>query len=294
MTRAGGTHVYLSGTNIGSAFAPPDVFIGSRADARCIVQPFTTAKNRLHCIIDAEGLPPPSVQYVEGGSFVTQPLRVVRDGRIAQCWHVGGVNHNCFVRFDVGGTPRVNRLLTPALQSGGVVRLQGHGIDGGVLGSQRMIGTLFRGNGQVVVGACGEKDCAPSSLGVESIGCLSRVGGGGDAVRDENGQVATAFSNHTQFGCKLDALAGASPHAMHVKRPAQTCASRDTYGAEPSCLRRRPTAPKPARFHALRALTVASTLSRSGPRASLSTLSGTVKWSTRSPRSRARPRTLGP
>ena len=52
----GGAHVYLSGTDIGSAFAPPDVFIGINADARCVVQPFTSTKNRLHCIVNAEGL----------------------------------------------------------------------------------------------------------------------------------------------------------------------------------------------------------------------------------------------
>ena len=176
--------------------------------ARCIVQPFTTTKNRLHCIIDSEGLPPPTTIYDPSGSFASHPLRVVRNGRIAQCWHVGGANHGCFIRFDLGGTPRIERLLTPTVQSGGVVRVRGAGIDGGVLGSERMVGTLFRGGGRVVVGACGEKDCAPSNLGVETIGCLSRVGGGGDAVRDENGQVATAFSDASHFGCQLDALAG--------------------------------------------------------------------------------------
>ena len=45
---AGGSHLYLIGTNLGSAFAPPTVFIGS--SGRCDVQPFTSTRNRLHCI----------------------------------------------------------------------------------------------------------------------------------------------------------------------------------------------------------------------------------------------------
>ena len=63
----GGTHIYLAGTGIGSAFAPPDVFIGINADARCVVQPFTSTRNRLHCIVYAEGLPPPDVVYTPAG-----------------------------------------------------------------------------------------------------------------------------------------------------------------------------------------------------------------------------------
>ena len=59
----GGTHVYLAGTDIGSAFAPPEVFIGINADARCVVQPFTSTKNRLHCIVNPKRLP-----YVAGES----------------------------------------------------------------------------------------------------------------------------------------------------------------------------------------------------------------------------------
>ena len=89
------------------------------------------------------------------------------------------------------------------LQTGGVVRLAGQGIDGGVIGAQSMIGQLYRGD-SFVVGVCGEKDCAPSNLGVATIGCLSRVGGGGDDVADQAHAVAFAHSNSTRFGCKLD------------------------------------------------------------------------------------------
>ena len=38
----------------GSAFSPPSVFIGINADAECAVQPFTSTRNRLHCIMCAE------------------------------------------------------------------------------------------------------------------------------------------------------------------------------------------------------------------------------------------------
>ena len=213
----GGAHVYLSGTDIGSAFAPPDVFIGINADARCVVQPFTSTKNRLHCIVNAEGLPPPDVHYTAAGRFVEHPLRVVRDGRRARCWHVGGLNHACFVRFDLGATPRIGRLVTPTIQSGGLVRVRGNGVDGGVMGAPGMVGTLYRGD-QFIVGVCGEKDCAPSNLGVEVVGCLSRVDGSGDAVAGQDNAVAFAHSDATHFGCQLDQLQGArarhpSPHA---------------------------------------------------------------------------------
>ena len=42
----GGTHVYLAGSGIGSAFAPPTVYVGIGADAECVVQPFTSTRNR--------------------------------------------------------------------------------------------------------------------------------------------------------------------------------------------------------------------------------------------------------
>jgi hypothetical protein len=204
----GGTHLYLSGSGIGSAFAPPTVFIGIAADAQCVVQPFTSTRNRLHCIVSAEGLPPPDLSYRAGGRFVDYPIRVYKSGRLAQCWHVAGINHGCVVRFDLAGTPRVTRLVTPVLQSAGLVRLQGQGIDGGVGGQPGMIATLYRGQGQLVVGACGEKDCAPSNMGLETIGCLAREGGSGDGVFGQEFSSAFAHSDAQNFGCKLDALAG--------------------------------------------------------------------------------------
>ena len=37
-----GTHIYLTGTDIGSAFAPPSIFLGVRTQAECQIQPFTS------------------------------------------------------------------------------------------------------------------------------------------------------------------------------------------------------------------------------------------------------------
>ena len=90
------------------------------------------------------------------------------------------------------------------------MRVRGHGIDGGVLGAPSIFGTLYSGGAQLVVGVCGEKDCAPSNLGVETIGCLARADGGGDGVRDQKLVPAFAFSDDNHFGCKLDAVGGAS------------------------------------------------------------------------------------
>ena len=146
--------------------------------------------------------------YAAAGRFYSHPLRIYKSGRLAQCWHVGGLNHGCVVRFDLAGTPRVLRLVTPVLQSAGLVRLRGQGIDGGLNGQPGMIATLFRGNGQLVVGACGEKDCAPSNMGMETIGCLARDGSSGDGVLSQEFATALAYSDDSSYGCKLDALAG--------------------------------------------------------------------------------------
>lgn len=91
-------HAHAPAHCIVQAFAPPEVFVGINAEARCVVQPFTSSRNRLHCIINSEGLPPPDVRYNPLGRFALYPIRVVRNGRLATCWHVGGVNHDCFLR----------------------------------------------------------------------------------------------------------------------------------------------------------------------------------------------------
>lgn len=96
----GGTHVYLTGSDIGSAFAPPVVLIGIQAQAECVVQPFTSSNNRLHCIVQARGLPAPTPAYPSDDAsttFVTMPFRVYRNGRLVHCWHVGGNDHGCSI-----------------------------------------------------------------------------------------------------------------------------------------------------------------------------------------------------
>ena len=124
-TPAGGTHVYLSGTGIGSAFSPPTVFVGINADAECMVQPFTSTRNRLHCILDPEGLPPLDVEYKAAGRFVDHPLRVLKSGRLARCWHTGGINHACFLRFDLAGAPRIHTRHASRPRGRGVVSVLG-------------------------------------------------------------------------------------------------------------------------------------------------------------------------
>ena len=206
----GGTHMYLTGTDLGSAFAPPSVYIGSRAQIECNVQSFTSSDNRLHCIIAADSLPAPTPDYAPTGNFVSLPIRVVKaDGQIAHCWHVGGINHGCFARFDTGGTPRVLRVLTSTVESGGTLRVSGQGIDGELRGAQRLAATLFRG-ATPVLGKCGEKDCQASSVGAETLNCASRPDSNGDGVfgLTQNALQALSFSDDTHFGCVLDGLDG--------------------------------------------------------------------------------------
>ena len=199
----------FSGSDTGSAFAPPTVLLGQLGHVVCNVQPFTSAKNRMHCIISSENAPAPLLDYDANGSFVSLPLLVYNRGRRAECWHEGRVGAPCAVRFDVGGTPRVLRVLTQTVESAGTLRLSGQGIDGGLQGAQRLAATLYRG-AVPVLGACGEKDCQASNMGAETLGCYSRPDAGGNGISGgpEAFQAATVFSNSTRFGCILDQLAG--------------------------------------------------------------------------------------
>ena len=108
---AGGSHIFLMGTNLGSPFNPPMVFLGSVA--RCDVQAFTSTKNRLHCIVNPHRLPPITDEYDGTGESAVPrevagefrekgyagerhlPLRVFKGTRLAQCWHDIGPNKNC-------------------------------------------------------------------------------------------------------------------------------------------------------------------------------------------------------
>ena len=205
----GGTHVYLSGTDIGSAFAPPIVLLGLRGQVECKVQPFTSAKNRMHCIVSSANAPAPLPEYDPNGRFIVLPLQMLAHGQLAECWQEDTTIPGCSVRFDVGGTPRVLRVLTQTVDSAGMLRLSGHGIDGGMVGAQRLAATLYRG-AVPVLGACGEKDCQASNMGAETVGCYSRPDAGGSGVSGgpEETQEATVFSDATHFGCMLDQLAG--------------------------------------------------------------------------------------
>ena len=151
MSVAGGSHIYLIGTNLGSPFNPPYVFIGSVA--RCDVQPFTSTKNRLHCIVSPHRLPPMDLEYNATNREVMLPLRVFKGTRLAQCWHSDGKNTNCWVYFDPSATPRVERVLTPVLEPSATVRVTGYGLDGGVSGDPTVYLTLYRGDTPSVGGA---------------------------------------------------------------------------------------------------------------------------------------------
>ena len=224
----GGAHVYIMGTDIGSAFAPPFVYVGTNLDAQCVVQPFTSNRNRLHCILDPENLPAPDVVYSTTGRFLQEPLTVMKDGRIAECWHVGSINHGCFLTFDVAGTPRVLRMRTPVVESGGFVRVVGHGINGGLTGDPKIMSALYRG-AQQVVGACGQKDCQASNMGTETVGCISREGGEeGDRVLGQNNAVALAYSDDTSYGCQLDALPSTLPCPAYVSSSFCQCSWQPT------------------------------------------------------------------
>ena len=206
----GGTHVYISGTNIGTAFAPPLVFLGLASQLECQVQPFTSAKNRMHCIISSENAPAPMPDYRATGSYITLPLRLYKGSQPAACWQEGtDALEGCSVRFDIGGTPRILRVLTQVVESGDTLRLAGQGINGGLKGAPLLAATLFRG-AVPVLGACGEKDCQASNMGAETIGCYSRPDAGGDGVSGgaQENVLATAFSDDTRFGCVLDEVAG--------------------------------------------------------------------------------------
>ena len=91
LSAAGGAHIYIGGTDLGSAFAPPSVFIGNQAQAECKVQPFTSNRNRLHCIVHADNLPPPDWKYDPNGRNISFPLRVSNGARLlvhTPAWHM--------------------------------------------------------------------------------------------------------------------------------------------------------------------------------------------------------------
>ena len=98
LSAVGGAHVCRPGTDLGSVFAPPTIFVGNQNQAECVVQPFTSSRNWVHCIDQVDGLLLPPYQYDDAaGSPVSYPMRACNRGRSAHCWHVGGNNHGCFL-----------------------------------------------------------------------------------------------------------------------------------------------------------------------------------------------------
>ena len=208
------------------------VLVGINGDAECVIQGFTSSLARLHCIINAAGLPPPTT-YDSAGEFQDLPLcgthppmphawprvtphhaltcsglchkrYVIKDGKHADCWHVGGTNHGCFLRFDLGGTPRITHVKTAVLQASAFMRLGGSGIDGGLLGAPLAGAKLHRE--YLTKG--------PASIEGDgtNVGCASRY----DDTDSPSTVVALGYTDSTSYSCKVEALKGAScaPRAM--------------------------------------------------------------------------------
>ena len=111
--------------------------------------------------------------------------------------------------FDVGATPRIYRVLTSTVEAGGFVRVHGDGIYGGLVGDEKMKAILYRGD-KPVLGACGEKDCQASNMGLETISCAAREDAGGDAVSPSRSSLtpALAYTDAQHFGCQSGAIPG--------------------------------------------------------------------------------------
>ena len=179
----GNVHVYVTGTNIGTPFAPPQIRVGIHGDAECRVQGFTSSKTRLHCIIGPDALPPPRPVYTASAIEQQLPLYLVgSNGAHADCWHVGGINHGCFLTFDLGGTPRLARVLTPVLHPGSLLRVAGNGVDGGLTGAAKVAARLVRAAGEL------------------AVGCVSRY----EDESPQAVQAAVAHSDERTFGCRLE------------------------------------------------------------------------------------------
>ena len=127
-------------------------------------------------------------------------------GRHADCWHVGGTNHDCFVRVDASGTPRLERVLTPALQPGGLLRVAGQGVDGGLRGEAKVKARLVQAGGG------------------QSIGCNSRYA--------DDPTNALAHSDATSFSCRLDASAASLSGFFDLKLKVLANDRGDAYAAQ--------------------------------------------------------------
>ena len=119
------------------------------------------------------------------------------------------------------------RVLTREIEPGGLMMVEGHGIDGGLLGAPRVYLTLYRGDTSPAVGVCGEKACQASNAGSQTIGCNSRLGSSENDGASGMPQLASSWTNATSFGCTVEDRAGLQQATgyykvavAHVGRPA--------------------------------------------------------------------------
>ena len=141
---------------------------------------------------------------------------VIKDGEYADCWHVGGTNHGCFLRFDLGGTPRITHVKTAVLQASAFMRISGSGIDGGLLGAPLAGAKLHRE--YLTKG--------PASIEGDgtNVGCASRY----DDTDSPSTVVALGYTDSTSYSCKVEALKGASCAPRAMRRAAWHIGRRHT------------------------------------------------------------------
>ena len=164
---AGGADLHIVGTDLGDPFNPPTVLIGNNpnpAMAVCQVRSFTSRASRFHCTVGGDrGLPmQPATSNVSlwGASHeALLTVHVIVDGREAMCdndQQIDGTGiGDCRVRFDVGGTPLISRVLTPTLSSGELLRV--HAFSHEALGTDFDNVTMHLQRGASVVG-CPRRD----------------------------------------------------------------------------------------------------------------------------------------
>jgi hypothetical protein len=133
----GGSSIFITGTDIGDPFNAPVVLIGNNPNPEltlCRVQSFTSTSTRVHCIVGSTRLPARPISQWGAAYDSRLMLHVLVGGREAICdngENIGGTGiGDCRLTFDVGGTPLVERILTPVLPAaGGLLRLKARSHD---------------------------------------------------------------------------------------------------------------------------------------------------------------------
>ena len=137
----------------------------------------------------------------------------------------------------------MDRMLTPVVEPGALVRIAGHGIDGGIEGQPKIFLTLYRGE-TPAVGVCGEKGCQASTQSTQSLGCNSRLGSSdADGGREP---MAIAHSDVHSFGCYLDDRNGVQMFGGYFRVSIHAC----TRARMHACTHARMHACTHARMHA--------------------------------------------